>query len=58
MIENDQPAQGILRTRPLCKYPRTAVYRGAPASTDDAASFDCRRPSQRGDDGGQDDEED
>ena len=54
---NDQPASGILRTRPLCAYPRTAVYKGT-GSTDDAANFDCRKPSQKGDDGNQDDEED
>ncbi|HTX24758.1 MAG TPA: tannase/feruloyl esterase family alpha/beta hydrolase [Steroidobacteraceae bacterium] len=29
------------RTRPLCAYPRVAVYRGQ-GSTDQAASFDCR----------------
>ncbi len=28
------------RTRPLCPYPQTAVYRGL-GSTDDAASFSC-----------------
>ena len=54
---NDQPASGILRTRPLCAYPRTAVYKGS-GSTDDAANFDCRKPSQKGDDGNQDDDED
>jgi feruloyl esterase len=31
------------RTRPLCPYPRQAVYRGA-GSTGDAASFVCRAP--------------
>jgi hypothetical protein len=45
---NDQPAQGILRTRPLCAYPMTAVYRGA-GSTDDAANFDCRKPKKNDD---------
>ena len=54
---NDQPASGILRTRPLCAYPRTAVYKGT-GSTDDEANFDCRKPSQKGDDGNQDDDED
>ena len=29
------------RTRPLCPYPQTAVYKGA-GSTDDAANFVCR----------------
>jgi hypothetical protein len=40
---NDQPAQGILRTRPLCAWPKTAVYDGT-GSTDDAANFRCRNP--------------
>jgi feruloyl esterase len=30
------------RTRPLCPYPQTAVYKGT-GSTDDAANFVCRR---------------
>ena len=29
------------RTRPLCPYPRRAVYRGT-GSTDDASGFVCR----------------
>ena len=40
---NDQPAQGILRTRPLCAFPKVAVYRGT-GSTDDAANFECSKP--------------
>jgi hypothetical protein len=39
---NDQPAQGVQRTRPLCAYPKVAVYDGR-GSTDDAANFKCRR---------------
>jgi len=31
------------RTRPLCPYPQTAVYKGA-GSTDDAANFACKTP--------------
>ncbi|MEO8078794.1 MAG: tannase/feruloyl esterase family alpha/beta hydrolase [Acidobacteriota bacterium] len=31
------------RTRPLCVYPKAAVYTGA-GSTDDAANFECRTP--------------
>ena len=31
------------RTRPLCAFPRVAVYQGQ-GSTDDAASFECRLP--------------
>jgi feruloyl esterase len=33
--------RALVRTRPLCAYPRKAVYRGQ-GSTDDAASFVCR----------------
>ena len=40
---NDSPAQGIARTRPLCVYPKVAVYKGR-GSTDDEANFDCRKP--------------
>jgi feruloyl esterase len=32
------------RTRPLCVYPKVAVYQGR-GSTDDAASFACRSPT-------------
>ncbi|MDQ6689615.1 MAG: tannase/feruloyl esterase family alpha/beta hydrolase, partial [Gemmatimonadota bacterium] len=32
-----------IRTRPLCSYPQRAVYTGK-GSTDDAASFVCRKP--------------
>jgi feruloyl esterase len=31
----------IVRTRPLCPYPQTAVFRGT-GSTDDAANFICK----------------
>jgi len=31
------------RTRPLCPYPQTAVYKGT-GSTDDAANFACKTP--------------
>jgi hypothetical protein len=30
----------VVRTRPLCPYPRTAIYAGS-GSTDDAANFTC-----------------
>jgi len=30
----------VVRTRPLCPYPQTAIYKGA-GSTDDAANFSC-----------------
>ena len=41
---NNLPAQGIARTRPLCAYPKVAVYKGE-GSTDDAANFQCRMPN-------------
>lgn len=43
---NDNPAQGVARTRPLCAYPNVAVYRGS-GSTDDATNFRCRAPKGR-----------
>jgi feruloyl esterase len=46
---SDQPAQGIARTRPLCAYPKVAVYRGT-GSTDEAANFECRGPREEEDD--------
>ena len=33
-------ASGVLRTRPLCAYPKKATYKGT-GSTDDAANFTC-----------------
>jgi hypothetical protein len=33
-------ASGVLRTRPLCPYPQTAIYSGS-GSTNDAANFSC-----------------
>ena len=30
----------VVRTRPLCPYPQTAVYKGS-GSTDDAGNFSC-----------------
>src|SRR5262249_10855772 len=35
-----------VRTRPLCPYPRRAVYKGS-GSTDDAANFICRADSSQ-----------
>ena len=40
---NDQPAQGVLRTRPLCPYPQVAVYSGK-GTTNDARNFSCKNP--------------
>jgi Tannase and feruloyl esterase len=37
---NDDPAQGVLRTRPLCPFPQTAAWTGT-GSTDAAANFAC-----------------
>jgi feruloyl esterase len=54
---NDQPAQGVLRTRPLCAYPKQAVYDGS-GSTDDAANFRCRKPGHKEHGHGHDDDED
>jgi len=49
-VESDKPPESIIgarmkdgvveRTRPLCPYPKVAVYRGV-GSTDDAANFVC-----------------
>ena len=50
----NQPAQGIERTRPLCAYPNVADYKGT-GSTQDAANFECRRPSRDKDEHGFDD---
>jgi feruloyl esterase len=38
-----KPAGGVLRTRPICAYPKVAVYKGS-GSTDDASNFACRMP--------------
>jgi feruloyl esterase len=42
--KNDDPAQGIAMTRPLCPFPRQARYKGA-GSTTDAANFTCAEDS-------------
>ena len=50
---NDNPASGVQRTRPLCAYPKVAMYKGS-GSTNDAANFACRNANwkngQRDDD--------
>lgn len=38
--QDDDPAQGMKFTRPLCPYPEKAVYQGD-GSVDDAANFRC-----------------
>ena len=52
---NNNPALGIERTRPLCAYPKVAVYKGR-GSTDEAANFACRTP--KGDKHDDDDDDD
>jgi feruloyl esterase len=37
------PRSGVVRTRPLCPYPRVARYKGT-GSTDEAANFTCKAP--------------
>jgi len=37
---NNNPAQGVQFTRPLCPYPKEAEYKGG--NTDDAANFVCK----------------
>jgi Tannase and feruloyl esterase len=38
--QDDDPAKAIVRTRPLCPYPRVARWQGS-GSTDDARNFIC-----------------
>ncbi len=42
------PESPVLRTRPLCPYPKVARYKGS-GSADDAANFDCvmERPEEK-----------
>jgi len=40
---NDDPQQGVARTRPLCRYPQVARWTGS-GSIDDAANFVCANP--------------
>jgi len=37
---DDDPAKAVVRTRPLCAWPKVATYKGS-GSTDDEASFSC-----------------
>lgn len=39
-FKNDDPRQGVARTRPACPYPQSAKYKGS-GSIDDAANFVC-----------------
>ena len=38
------PASGVVRTRPLCPFPKVARWKGS-GSTDDAANFVCVQPN-------------
>jgi hypothetical protein len=42
--KGDNPANALLRTRPLCAYPLIAQWRGT-GSSDDAANFACVKPA-------------
>jgi feruloyl esterase len=42
---NDDATQGIQMQRPLCAYPKTAVYTGK-GSTNDASNFRCKAPDE------------
>jgi feruloyl esterase len=54
-VEKDEAPKSVIashltnnvvdRTRPLCVYPRVAVWSGS-GSTDDAANFKCRMPQE------------
>ena len=39
-FKDDDPRQGVARTRPVCPYPQVAAYKGS-GSVDDAANFAC-----------------
>jgi hypothetical protein len=39
-FKNDDPSQGVARTRPVCPYPQVATYKGS-GSVDAAANFAC-----------------
>lgn len=42
-FKDDDPKQGVARTRPVCPYPEVAKYTGS-GSIDDAANFVCGHP--------------
>ncbi len=43
MVASHATRGQVDRTRPLCPYPQTAVYKGS-GGTDDAANFTCKAP--------------
>ncbi len=51
IIASHSTAGVVDRTRPLCPYPKVAVYSGT-GSTNDAANFQCKAPRHRDDDDG------
>jgi feruloyl esterase len=58
VVATHRTAAGVVdRTRPLCVYPRVAVYSGS-GSTDDAANFKCRMPREERDRRGHHDDDD
>jgi feruloyl esterase len=58
VIASHSTAGVVDRTRPLCVYPKVAVYTGS-GSTNDAANFKCRKPREERDrDGHEDDDHD
>jgi feruloyl esterase len=44
IVASREEAGKVVRTRPLCPFPQTAVYDGK-GNTDDAASFTCKAAS-------------
>jgi hypothetical protein len=40
ILATTSDGSGVLRSRPLCPYPQTAIYNGS-GSTDDASNFHC-----------------
>jgi hypothetical protein len=42
-FKNDDPSEGVVRTRPICPYPQVASYKGS-GSVDDASNFVCAMP--------------
>ena len=39
-FKDDNPSQGVTRTRPVCPYPQVARYKGS-GGVDDATNFVC-----------------
>ena len=44
-LQDDNPAKGVVMTRPLCPYPQTAKWSGKGA-TSDAQSWSCQAPEK------------